>query len=54
MQKDYSVFNIPAADNEEPAEVFDTPATETVEVSDVYTELNQIAEELEECRLRNC
>ena len=56
MQKDCTVFNIPRAEEEEqtPAPVFDEPATEPVFVSDIYNELNQIAEELEECRLRNC
>lgn len=53
MPNDYTVFNIPAAE-QEPAQVFGAPATEPVEISSVYTELNQIAEELEECRLRNC
>ena len=53
MQKDCSTFNIPETDDE-PVDIFDTPATATNEVSDIYTELNQIAEELEECRLRNC
>jgi hypothetical protein len=53
MQNNCSTFNIPLADKE-PVDIFDTPATATNEVSDIYTELNQIAEELEECRLRNC
>ena len=52
MQKDCSTFNTPETD--EPVDIFDTPATSDSEVSDIYTELNQIAEELEECRLRNC
>ena len=72
MEKDYTVFNIPHADQMEPAEIFveekpvvipdseprdifeDIYEPEVEVVSDYYTELNQIAEELEECRLRNC
>lgn len=74
MEKDYTVFNIPHADQlePEPAEIFveDEPVIrpepeprdifediyepEAEDVSDYYNELNQIAEELEECRLRNC
>lgn len=55
MPKDYTVFNIPASAFNEP-ESFDAPkkAEASLEVTDVYTELNNIAEELEECRLRNC
>ncbi len=48
MQKDYSVFPIPSFVKRE-AYNFDT-STENLEI---YRELNQIAEELEECRLRN-
>ena len=53
MQDSCSMFNIPRADKE-PVDIF--AATDPIEdeVSDIYTELNQIAEELEECRLRNC
>lgn len=48
MQKDYSVFQIPSFAKRE-AYDFDTP-TESLKICQ---ELNQIAEELEECRLRN-
>ncbi len=47
MQKDYTVYNIPGKVQPEPAEI-------PVDATDVYIELNEIAEELEECRLRNC
>ncbi len=67
MQEDYTIFNIPRAEKEDSAEVFvekNDPeprdifegvyGSVSVEVSDIYDELNQIAEELEICRLRNC
>lgn len=47
MQKDYTVYNIPGKNQPEPAEI-------PVDATGVYIELNEIAEELEECRLRNC
>lgn len=53
MQNNCSTFNIPRADFE-PVDIFATNDPVVNEVSDIYTELNQIAEELEECRLRNC
>ena len=55
MQKDCTVFNIPGM-IQTGSKSFDTPkeAEVPVEVTDIYTELNEIAEELEECRLRNC
>lgn len=49
MQKDYSVFPIPSFAKRE---AYDFDAT-TAENLKIYQELNQIAEELEECRLRN-
>ncbi|MBR5647441.1 hypothetical protein IKW73_00650 [Candidatus Saccharibacteria bacterium] len=49
MQENYSVFKIP---NMEPVKADDFESTK--QMSDIYIELNQIAEELEECRLRNC
>ena len=68
MQNDYTVFNIPARAFAE-ARVSDTPKTEEIHEVDtkeeeikeeivfsdpIYREINKIAEELEECRLRNC
>lgn len=53
MQNNCSTFNIPRADFE-PVDIFAATDPVVNEVSDIYTELNQIAEELEECRLRNC
>ncbi|MBR2658697.1 hypothetical protein IKG28_00340 [Candidatus Saccharibacteria bacterium] len=59
MQNDYTVFNIPARAFAE-AENFDTVKSEeetkpeTKFSEPIYKELNEIAEELEECRLRNC
>ena len=68
MQNDYTVFNIPARAFAE-ARVSDTTEIETGREADIkeeenkeeiifsnpiYGELNKIAEELEECRLRNC
>ena len=39
----------------EPRDIFETIYDSvTDDTSDIYKELNQIAEELEECRLRNC
>ena len=49
MQKDYSVFPIPSFANRE-AYNFDT----TSENYEIYRELNEIAEEIESCRLKNC
>ena len=53
MQNNCSTFNIPRADFE-PVDIFAAIEPAEEDVSDIYTELNQIAEELEECRLRNC
>ena len=57
MQEDYTVFKIPTFARRE---AYDFGAAETVSASvqkpanfDFYDELNQIAEELEKCRLRN-
>ena len=52
MQKDYTVFNLPVRAFAE-ANNSDTPE-ESNSKNPVYEELNKIAEELEECRLRNC
>lgn len=51
MQEDYTVFKLPAFARAE-AKVSDanTPSSETLKI---YQELNQIAEELESCRLKN-
>ena len=49
MQKDYSIFPIPSfAKREVKEDVFVSK-----ESLDVYQELNAIAEEIEQCRLRN-
>ncbi len=49
MQKDYSVFPIPSFAKRE-AYNFDT----TSENYEIYRELNEIAEEIESCRLKTC
>ncbi len=51
MQEDYTVFKVPTFARAE-AKVSDanTPSSEALKV---YQELNQIAEELESCRLRS-
>lgn len=50
MEENYSVFNIPNFTKNEIKE--ETP--QEGYNFEIYNELNQIAEELEECRLRNC
>ena len=49
MQNDYSVFPIPSFAKRE---AYDFDAT--AESYAIYRELNEIAEEIELCRLRNC
>ena len=49
MQNDYSVFPIPSFVKREVYN-FDT----TSESLEIYRELNEIAEEIELCRLKNC
>ena len=49
MQKDYSTFSIPSFARNEVEDFDDT----SQECSEVYQELNAIAEEIERCRLRN-
>ena len=49
MQSDYSVFQIPSFVKRE-AYDFDAAA----ENYEIYRELNEIAEEIEKCRLKNC
>lgn len=50
MDENCSSFKIP----NEPAPAFNFGITSDDETMDVYEELNRIAEEIEECRLRNC
>lgn len=47
MQNDYSVFKIPTLEKRD-AEVFD----DSNDNYKIYLELNEIAEELEKCRLQ--
>ena len=51
MQEDYTVFKVPTFACRE-AKISDakTPSSEALRI---YQELNQIAEELESCRLKN-
>ena len=51
MQENYSVFKVPSFAKPEAYnfEAFETPE----DTNEIYRELNQIAEELEECRLKN-
>ena len=49
MQEESSKFKIPASDFPG-MQIFDT----SEDTYEVFYELNQIAEELESCRLRNC
>lgn len=49
MQNDYSTFKIPSFARNE---AYDFGATD--DSFELYQELNQIAEEIEKCRLRNC
>ena len=49
MQNDYSTFKIPSFAREE---AYNFSATD--ESFAIYEELNQISEEIEKCRLRNC
>ena len=56
MQEDYTVFKIPAFARHEAYDFeVNTPTASVQEPAnfDFYDELNQIAEELEKCRLRN-
>ena len=45
MQKDYSVFQIPNLANRQ--------VTSDDEFAEIYEELNAIAEEIEQCRLKS-
>lgn len=50
MQEDYTVFKIPSFAKRE---AYDFSVNEKAVNFAFYDELNQIAEELEKCRLRN-
>lgn len=50
MPENYSEFNVPSFAKREVYD-FDVPTDDSYAI---YQELNQIAEELERCRLRNC
>ena len=52
MQKDFTVFKIPNFKRQN-AYDFDTVKVEKSTKFTLYDELNQIAEELEKCRLEN-
>ncbi len=49
MQNDYSTFKIPSFARKE---VYNFEVGD--EIFALYQELNEIAEEIEKCRLRNC
>ena len=51
MQEDYTVFKIPSFAR---CEAYDFDVNKKAANFAFYDELNQIAEELEKCRLRNC
>ena len=50
MQRDSSVFQVPGLASKQPAGGFAVAE----DFSEIYKELNAIAEEIEQCRLRNC
>lgn len=49
MQNDYLTFNIPSFAKQE---AYDFRAVDDFQA--IYQELNQISEEIEQCRLKNC
>ena len=49
MQKDSSVFQVPGLARQEASDFVMAD-----NFAEIYEELNAIAEEIEECRLRNC
>ncbi|MDO4612273.1 MAG: hypothetical protein Q4B29_02325 [Candidatus Saccharibacteria bacterium] len=49
MQKDYSIFQIPSFAK---AEAYDFDTSD--KSLGIFEELNQISEEIERCRLKNC
>ena len=49
MQENYSKSNVPSF-----ARRYTYNFDATKETLEIYRELNQISEEIEECRLRNC
>lgn len=50
MQPDYTTYQIPSFKR---SEAYNFERTNPTQFSKIYQELNEIAEELEKCRLRN-